>query len=107
MRHHLLRPHVPEARPFEVRRDLFSRGPVRARDQGRFEVRAHLLAGAGPGDRDAGVGRVGPGVEGEDAVGGEDAGEFVDAGGAVVGEVDVGAGEGVGDAGGGDALGGG
>ncbi len=46
---------------------------------------------------------VGPGVEGQDAGGGEDAGEFADAGGGVVGEVDVGAGEGVGYAGGEDA----
>ena len=47
---------------------------------------------------------VDPGVEGEDAARGEDAVEFLDAGGAVVGEVDECACERVADAIRGDAL---
>lgn len=65
----------------------------------------HFLAGFGPRDRDARVDRVGPSVDAEDAVGGDDAVEFLDAGGGVVGKVDVCAGKGVGDAGGRDVLG--
>ena len=49
--------------------------------------------------------RVSPGGEAEDAAGGDDALEFLDAGGAVVCQVDVCAGETVGDAVGGDVLG--
>lgn len=104
MRHDLLRLHVREPGLLEILPDLLGGAPRRVRDDGRLEFRVRGLAGAGPGDRDAGVGRVAPGVEGEDPAGGEDAGEFADAGAAVVGEVDVGAGEGVGDAGWGDTF---
>ena len=104
MRHALLRLHVLERCLFEVVLDQLGSRPLRARDQGRFEARVKFLAGFGPWDRDAGVGGVGPGIDGLDAVGSEDAVEFVDAGGGVVGEVDVCAGESVRDAGGGDVL---
>ena len=57
-----------------------------------------LLASFGPRSGNAGMLWVGPGVHADDAAGNEDAVEFADAGGAVVGEVDVGTGEGVGDA---------
>ena len=102
MRVDLLRLHVLEPSLFEVGSDLLRGGPVRARDHGRFEPRVQLLAGLGPGHPDAGVGRVGPGGDGEDAVGGDDAVEFADAGSRVVGEVNDCAGEGVRDAAGGD-----
>ena len=48
---------------------------------------------------------VGPGADGEDAAGADDAVDFFDAGGVVGGEVDVCAGEGVADAVGRDVLG--
>ena len=98
----LLRLHVFETGLFEVGSDLFGGGPVWARDQGRFEARVQFFAGVGPGDRDAGVGRVGPGGDAEDTVGGGDAVEFADAGGGVVGEVNDCSGEGVRDSAGRD-----
>lgn len=49
--------------------------------------------------------RVGPGVDTQNAAGGDDTVEFLDAGGGVVGKVDICASKSVGDAGGGDVLG--
>ena len=101
MRVDLLRLDVLEARFFEMIPDGVGGGPFRARDQGRLEARVQFLAGFGPGDGDAGVGAggVGPGGHAEDAAGGDDAVEFLDAGGGVVGEVNECAGESVRDAG--------
>ena len=105
IRHDLLRLHVLEAGLFEVLLDARGGRPFRIRDDGRFEFGVEALAGFGPGGREARVDGVDPCVEGEDAAWGDDAVEFLDAGGAVVGEVDECASEGVGDAVGGDALG--
>lgn len=105
MGHDLFRLHVLEPGLLQVGLDLLRGRPVRARDQGCFEARVHFPARVGPRDRDARVDRIGPGVDAEHAAGGDDAREFFDAGGAVVCQVDVCAGETVGDAVGGDVLG--
>ena len=104
MRVDLLRLHVLEPRLFEVFPDLLPGVPFRARDEGRFEGRVHFLAGFGPRGRDAGMDGVDPGGDADDAAGGDDAVEFSDAGGGVVGEVNVCAGEPVRDARRGDVL---
>lgn len=98
MRCHLLRLHVFEPSLLEILLDLLRSRPFWARDQRRFEARVQFLARFGPRNRDAWVDWVGPGVHAYDAPGGDDAVEFLDARCGVVGEIDVGTGEGMGDA---------
>lgn len=64
VRSHLLRPHILEPGLFEILLDLLGSRPVRTSDYGRFEPGVHLQTGVGPGDRDARVGRVDPGIDG-------------------------------------------
>ena len=105
MRDDLLRLHVLETRLLKVFFQQLGGRPFRVRDEWSFVTRVDLLAGFGPGGCDAGVDGIDPGADGEDAVGGDDAVEFFDDGGVIGGEVDVCAGEGVGDGVGGDVLG--
>ena len=104
VRVHLLRLHIIEPGLFEICFYLLGSRPVWARHHGAFEVWVHCAAGGGPWGAYARVVGVCPGCDAQDSGGGEDAVELADHGAGVVCKVDDGAGEGVGDAGGRDAL---
>ena len=104
MCHDLFRLHVLEPGLFEVSPDLLRSRPIRTCDKGCFEPRMHFQAGVSPRGRNARVDRVSPGGDAEDAAGGDDAMEFLDAGSGIVGKVDDSARESVSDASGRDIF---
>ena len=63
VRDHLFRLHILEPGLFEILLDLLGSRPVRISDDRGLEPGVHFQAGVGPGDRNARVLRVDPGID--------------------------------------------